>query len=667
MLFDEQLFQNAVAAYKADFDKVWQGEKYKWVAVKHFQENWNIDAPDFPAMLEEALSKTYNLLVSGNHFSGKMIEEFAQTDPDRVRRMFEDLFDESRDLWERIGSFKKESQSCLAVHPKKPKNHYQDENAILTYLWLKYPEKYYIYKISVLKSVAKKLGSDLVFQNGKYEENLRNFLKLYDALRQKLLADEGLNNLFKSHLTPECYADTALCTLTTDFGYYIDGHPASEPTTESKTEIVPPPPSKPNYWWLVAKPNYWSFSAIKPGEVQYYTLYNDQGHKRKIFQNFLDARAGDMVIGYESTPVKQITTIAQITQPQDGEKLYFKKIEALRNPIDLAAFKNADALSKMEGFANPQGSLFRLTTDEYEFLMDMIREENPVEKESYQPYGKAEFLSEVFIEEQKCDSLRRVLELKKNIILQGAPGVGKTFVARRLAYLMMGEKDDSRVELVQFHQNYSYEDFVLGYKPDDEGFKLKEGVFYKFCLKAANDPDRDRKYFFIIDEINRGNLSKIFGELLMLIEKDYRGVSIKLAYGDLRFHVPDNLYIIGMMNTADRSLAMIDYALRRRFSFFDMEPGFDSKVFSEYQKGLASEKLNGLVETIKELNKDISESLGKGFCIGHSYLCGRKGDCSDRWLQDVVEYDILPMLAEYWFDDTEKYNRWAKRLTDAVK
>ena len=157
------------------------------------------------------------------------------------------------------------------------------------------------------------------------------------------------------------------------------------------------------------------------------------------------------------------------------------------------------------------------------------------------------------------------------LILQGAPGVGKTFTARRLAYSVMGEKDDSRIEFVQFHQNYSYEDFVMGYKPSGDGFELKYGIFYRFCLKAANQPDKD--FFFIIDEINRGNMSKIFGELLMLIERDYRGTKATLAYNGMSFSVPKNLYIIGMMNTADRSLAMIDYALRRRFRLVGVAAG----------------------------------------------------------------------------------------------
>ena len=209
----------------------------------------------------------------------------------------------------------------------------------------------------------------------------------------------------------------------------------------------------------------------------------------------------------------------------------------------------------------------------------------------------------------------------------------------------------------QFHQNYSYEDFVMGYKPVEDGFELKYGVFYRFCQKAANHPDKD--YFFIIDEINRGNLSKIFGELLMLIEKDYRGRKITLAYNGLSFTVPENLYIIGMMNTADRSLAMIDYALRRRFSFFDMEPGFDSDGFIQYQKNLNSDTLNELILKIKDLNNEIKKdkSLGSGFCIGHSYFCG-KDVCTDEWLHEVVNYDILPMLREYWFDEPDKVTRW---------
>lgn len=356
--------------------------------------------------------------------------------------------------------------------------------------------------------------------------------------------------------------------------------------------------------------------------------------------------------------------ICRVTKQNDGENLYFEKIEGLTSPIDYTLLKDAPELEKMEYFMNPQGSLFKLTKGEYDFIMDMVREENqenPIGSEQAESYSKEDFLSEVYMTSEKYDSLKGLLLNKKNIILQGAPGVGKTFAAKRLAYSIMGVKDESRVEFIQFHQNYSYEDFIMGYKPSGEGFELQNGIFYKFCQKASNN--QEVPYFFIIDEINRGNMSKIFGELLMLIEKDYRGKKLTLAYNGLPFSVPKNVYIIGMMNTADRSLALIDYALRRRFSFFAMEPGFSSDGFRQYLDSFNDDTFYALIEKIKDLNFEIAKdpSLGSGFCIGHSYLCGQD-ECTDEWMQSVVEYDILPMLEEYWFDEPAKIQKWQNIL-----
>ena len=427
--------------------------------------------------------------------------------------------------------------------------------------------------------------------------------------------------------------------------------------------VVSQEEDEPHYWWLNANPNIWSFSDLAVGEVQSYTLYNENGNKRRIFQNFLDAKAGNFIIGYESYPVKQVVAICKVTAEQDGEQIYFEKVEGLSAPIDYLTLKACPELARMEYFVNQQGSLFKLTKGEFDFIMDMIRENNPsaFSGQRTEPYTKENFLEEVYMTEAKYNRLVSVLLRKKNIILQGAPGVGKTFAAKRLAYSIMGEKDESRVEFVQFHQNYSYEDFIMGYKPEGDSFALKYGIFYRFCQKAANNPDKD--YFFIIDEINRGNMSKIFGELLMLIEKDYRGTKTALAYNGLSFSVPERVHIIGMMNTADRSLAMIDYALRRRFSFFEMEPGFESEGFVKYQNALNSELFDSLIGKITELNKEITadRSLGKGFCIGHSYFCGMKA-CTAEKLLEIVDFDVLPMLEEYWFDDLDKVQRWENIL-----
>jgi hypothetical protein len=231
----------------------------------------------------------------------------------------------------------------------------------------------------------------------------------------------------------------------------------------------------------------------------------------------------------------------------------------------------------------------------------------------------------------------------------------------------MGVKDTSRVKVVQFHQSYSYEDFVMGYRPDGGSFRLAEGPFYKFCKTAEGDDERP--YFFIIDEINRGNLSKIFGELLMLIEGDKRGEknSLRLLYKDEQFSLPANLHIIGMMNTADRSLAMIDYAIRRRFAFFDMEPAFSSDGFKNRQATIQNAKFDALVSMAELLNKTIADdaSLGLGFRIGHSYFCTSEL-VDDAWLLSVVEYELIPLLLEYWFDEPSKVESWSARLRGAI-
>lgn len=794
-MFDQFRLKDVLAQYKQNFVSTqWGNEKYKWEAVKWFQDNWNVNAADFPEMLSRSLDKTFNLLASNNNFPKGMIVGFAKAAPEEVRAMFIALFDESQDVFERMNAFKMQSSILLEKYGNGAAQHYQYENAISTYLWLRYPDKYYIYKFGEVKTVASELESDYRFKKGAYADNTRNFLKLYDEISVTLKEDTELVNLFQSQLTDTCYPDPELKTLTIDVGFYISRRYSQENAekaeaaswfpsdytpelteedwlallgddkvfttgsleimkrmkdyggqatctqlavkygetknfyltgstalakrvvektgcpvlTDDKNEnskwwpvlyigryatkdeqgsyiwklrdelsaaldkvdlsgielyvAAAPGEEDRGYWWLNANPKIWSYSDIAVGEVQSYTLYNENGNKRRIFQNFLDAKVGDMIIGYESNPVKQIVAIGRVSAEQDGEKLFFEKVEGLTSPIDYATLRGCPELERMEYFQNPQGSLFKLTRGEFDFILDMIREENPISKDAaIDAYTKSDFLDEVYMTEKRYENLVAVLRNKKNIILQGAPGVGKTFAARRLAWSMMGEQDDSRIEFVQFHQNYSYEDFMMGYKPVEDGFELKYGVFYRFCQKAANQPDKE--FFFIIDEINRGNMSKIFGELLMLIEKDYRGTKATLAYNGLSFSVPKNLYIIGMMNTADRSLAMIDYALRRRFSFFEMEPGFDSEGFIHYQNGLNNETLNELISKVKDLNHEIAldKSLGKGFCIGHSYFCGRD-ICTDEWMHSIVDYDILPMLSEYWFDDPNKLLRWENIL-----
>ena len=280
---------------------------------------------------------------------------------------------------------------------------------------------------------------------------------------------------------------------------------------------------------------------------------------------------------------------------------------------------------------------------------------------------------DLFIPPTHFTRLFTSIKSRKNLILQGPPGTGKTFIARRIAWCLIGHKDDDPIEMVQFHQSYAYEDFVQGFRPtDDGGFTLKDGVFHRFCERARAKPDTP--HVFIIDEINRGNLSRIFGELLMLIEHDKRSkdYAVSLTYSDTRFHVPANVHILGMMNTADRSLALVDYALRRRFAFETLEPAYGTdygrSAFEKYltTKGADPGLTRRICERMGKLNETIrgDRELGRGFEVGHSYFVPDDGDePSEDWYRHIVDTQIAPLLREYWFDSPEDVEKAVAGLT----
>lgn len=314
-------------------------------------------------------------------------------------------------------------------------------------------------------------------------------------------------------------------------------------------------------------------------------------------------------------------------------------------------------LSNMEFLKNPNGSFFKLNEAELNIINNLIYEEDDSAAPSdisIEPYNDTQFLNEVYIAQDQYEELKGLVLEKKNIILQGAPGTGKTFAAERLAWALMGNKDKNRIEKVQFHQNTSYDEFVIGFRPNTEGgFFIEEGPFVRFCNKAANDKS-GAEYFFIIDEINRANVSKVFGELLMLIEDSHRGESLRLGIDGRKFSVPENLTIIGMMNTADRGLAFIDYALRRRFAFFEMQPSLENENFKKRVNSCEDKRMPALIEAVKALNKRIAEdpALGDGFRIGHSYFC-RKKENEVGCVNSIIKYELIPLIKEYWFDDHE--------------
>jgi len=423
-------------------------------------------------------------------------------------------------------------------------------------------------------------------------------------------------------------------------------------------------PKEVNYWWINANPKYWKIEDYEVGQEQTYTTHNEKGNKRNRFEYFQAVKPGDLVIGYESSPIKKVVAIFEITKgvfvdENDGEeKISFSIQKFLPDPIRWDVLYSIPELANCEVIRNNQGSIFKLTKEEYNAILN----HDVTVSVEYDEFTKEDVLSELFMDEVQLDKILTCLDYKKNIILQGPPGTGKTFMAKLLAYVKLEEKDKTKIEMIQFHQSYSYEDFIQGYRPtEDRSFKLENGVFYRFCKRAQADPNK--KYFFIIDEINRGNLSKIFGELMLLIEADKRGpdYSVPLTYSqglENRFYIPENVYLIGTMNTADRSLAVVDYALRRRFAFINIPPMFNEKFRSHLlEKGVSAALVTKIQNKMIALNNQIQSdgNLGKGFCVGHSYFCNiPAGSGDDAWYMNIITHEIAPLLDEYWFDNDEQ-------------
>lgn len=646
---NEEILAEILEHYKEKLPEIRPNEIYKWHATKKFQDAWDPHAENVAAMLEEALSGANNLLTGYLYYPKNMLLAFAQVNPQETINALLDLFDEKRDLKTRLQEFKiaaqilleKLNETYINEGGAPAKNDYQDPRAASAYLAFRHPEHNYLYKSSMYVAFTKRMGIPAV--KNKFDKAVA-FKQLCDQVLDYLKTNKPeVIKLSDSLLLDELKAiDPEHHLLVQDIFYFInhydsvdgdDDHPKDEYDPKISTEE----------WKLILQDH----SVITENNLVVLQRLNEVGRATctELAQKF-----GETKNFYNSNISSFAEKVVKVTNCElfirdDGSTAYWRICclgeDATKDQLGSFVWELRPELKKaLESLGSGLTKCFDL-----------------------EPYTDADFLEQVYIDAEELTTLKTLLKRKKNLILQGSPGTGKTFLSKRLAYCMMGVKDPKRIEMVQFHQSSTYDEFVIGYRPTEDGsFRVQSGVFVRFCNKAAADPGHD--YFFIIDEINRANISKVFGELLMLIEADHRSETISLAVESRSFKVPKNLFIIGMMNTADRGLALIDYALRRRFAFYEMKPAFENANFQNKLAG--NERLIALSKAVIELNHHIAEdpTLGRGFCIGHSYFCGEEITDADADL--ILQYELIPLLEEYWFDEPDTVKAEVVKLRAAI-
>lgn len=802
-----------IKVYKERFDKIWEDEKYKWEAVKCFQENWDIDAVDFLDMLIRSFSKTDNLLAAVNYFPAGMIEEFARVQPEIVRDMFRNLYDESKDVYTRIAGFRNKSEYLLKNY-SEAKSHYQTENSISVYLWLRYPDKYYIYKYGVVKKISEVLQSNYIFSKGSYESNIRNFLDLYDDICKEVQKDIELKNILMAHITDDCYSDPELRTLMMDIGFFISQYNSDKDGFIPTLEKYDPEISTEEYKRLLT-----DNSIIKKEWSDVLSSIYKMGGQATCLQ--IANQYGNTAQHYNANA----TNIARAIQRHTECPVYE---DAKYGGYWCILFYGKIADSEEGSF------VWKLR----EPLFDAIKQLD----------------EEGWFDMENNHEIENNINYPLNTILYGPPGTGKTYSTVLYAVGICENKsidelkqekyeivfkrynqyiEEGRIVFTTFHQSYGYEEFIEGIKPviddTDDGsgdirYNIEDGLFKKFCRQAmisseksniadeykfnknpnvwkvslertGDNPTRTeclennhirigwdsygeiitdsidfselggrivldsfinkmqigdivmscysastvdaigvvtgeyewhpeysnhkrlrnvkwlvkginynivemngganmtlpsvyklkisvadvlkilaevntsdsknklllykKNHVFIIDEINRGNISKIFGELITLIEDTKRlgreeETEAILPYSHMSFGIPKNVYFLGTMNTADRSIALMDTALRRRFSFVEMMP--DSNVLRNLGINVIEEDGVSLdvADMLDVINERIEYLYDREHTIGHAFFTALKDDKSISKLSEIFRNKVIPLLQEYFYEDYGK-------------
>lgn len=670
-----------ITYYKNNFSKIWEDENFKWKAIKCFQDNWDINAKDFLKMLDNSFAQTYNLLSSNQYFPLKMIKLYANYDCQKVRAMFLDLYNEDKDIIERISNFKKSSEDLCNMYTPGYQ-HYQKENAITVYLWLKNPDKYYIFKFGEIKSVAEKLHSEYDFRKGAYENNIRNHIKLYDLICNILQDDFELKKIFYSHLDETCYQDPYMKTLTIDFGYYvanIDSKIAienievnnklqSKNYPQLKNQILYGPPGTGKTYNTVIKAieiiNPELIQKDKDGNVENYELLKEK------FDELKQQGQIEFVTFHQSYSYEEFVEGIK-PDLENGKELRYK----LQNGIFKTICNNAKELLETKvkyNFNKDNISVYKILIPDESLFAYCIENDcvainwgNDIDISNCD--SQEEIIAKIpedFESRKQCISQLNLFklwidnDLKSGkdviVVIPGSMNTIKGIAKITGDYFYNSDIENGhqqrKADWIRKNINIS-SDSIYNSKfvsPTITGM-FNDKINWDTFLNLINNKNNSKSSnaVFVIDEINRGDVSKIFGELITLIEEDKRigkehQMTVTLPYSRETFGVPNNLYIIGTMNTADRSIALLDTALRRRFDFEEMMP--KPELLSENIEGVDLEQL------LTKINDRIKNEYDRDHQIGHSYLMGVK---NKEQLERAYKNRILPLLNEYFYNDID--------------
>lgn len=679
------VIENAISNYISDFELHWANEKYnekyKWQAIKYFQDNWDIDAIDFASMLEKALAKTKNLLDSGRTFPKRMITYFATQAPETVRSMFAKLYDESLDLKDRITEFISSTQTLKEKYDPDPnKSHYQNANAVSVYLWLRYPDKYYIYKYNVYKNVDEKLNFGLDFRTGKLSQVIKGY-KMYDLLNKVLVSNQANFDFISKHFSEDStvYPDPKFITATIDLGYYI-----SRWMKSPKESLKSPSVSHMNPFIQNAKSILENKKNIilqgAPGTGK---TYNTAALALSIIDGKVPETHDEVMARYTQLCDERRIGFATFHQSMDyedfiegikpdhaGENIIYKVEDGIFKQMCLSAKTASEvAASGTESLLaglNENPTIWKVSlegTGDNPTRRDCM--ENGHIRIGWAEYGDIDFTED----NPKVGDGKYVLRRFQNEMKIGDIVVSCWSANETDAIGIITGDYEYRPEGGQLPRyrdvNWIVKNIRHDIKAINNNKRMTLGTVYRLStslndiidvIKLYNPTQTsvvdniEKPYVLIIDEINRGNVSKVFGELITLIEKDKRTgaehpITVTLPYSKKPFGVPDNLYIIGTMNTTDRSTGTIDYALRRRFAFLTV-PSEKKHIESETGKKLF-DNVKEFIEKFRFADMDVEDLM-----VGHSYFMAE----DDEDLKLKVQYEIIPLIKEYIKDGILRVN-----------